>query len=347
MSAPRPALNDEQLASRRRAWPSSISNGRWCMAAAERWLELNQTNEEARRFAAFAALHLYKIDTRRRAPGHAARHRVHQSAGRLPGAAAADLADEGTPAARRRCCRQLVVKYPDLTEAHYALAQAALQSDNFALAIEHAQKARELGPYWSPAGLLLARVQMLTGDQRWRAGHGASKVVDQDHAGLVPARICADADAGRQGRRGSQGAGRAREQRNAPARSRSARWPTSISSSAIATPPRSASATWSRAAASSTSRCSISARSPKSREAWDDALQIYGRVTGGEFAMAAQTRAARIKAKQQRLEAGLKHLEDFAATRPQYRIDAITRARHLLSDQRRRCRRARAAGHAR
>ena len=27
------------------------------------------------------------------------------------------------------------------------------------------------------------------------------------------------------------------------------------------------------------------------RQAWDDASQIYGRVTGGEFAVAAQTRA--------------------------------------------------------
>ena len=33
------------------------------------------------------------------------------------------------------------------------------------------------------------------------------------------------------------------------------------------------------------------------RDAWDEAMQIYGRVTGGDFAMAAQSRAARLKAK--------------------------------------------------
>ena len=81
----------------------------------------------------------------------------------------------------------------------------------------------------------------------------------------------------------------------------------------------------------------------ESREAWDDALQIYGRVNGGEFAMAAQTRAARIKAKQQGLDAGLKHLEEFAATRSQYRIDAIIARANLLAQQRRRQRRAGAA----
>jgi tetratricopeptide (TPR) repeat protein len=69
----------------------------------------------------------------------------------------------------------------------------------------------------------------------------------------------------------------------------------------------------------------------ESRESWDDALQYYGRVNGGEFAMAAQTRAARIKAKQQGLDAGLKHLEDFAATRSQYRIEAIIARANLLA----------------
>jgi tetratricopeptide (TPR) repeat protein len=48
--------------------------------------------------------------------------------------------------------------------------------------------------------------------------------------------------------------------------------------------------------------------------------------------MAAQTRAARIKAKQDGMPAGLKLLDDFAATRPQYRIDVITARATLLSE---------------
>ena len=81
----------------------------------------------------------------------------------------------------------------------------------------------------------------------------------------------------------------------------------------------------------------------ESREAWDDALQLYGRVTSGELAMAAQGRAARIKVKRQGLDAGLKHLEEFAATRPQYRIDALTSRATLLADSGDRVRRPGAA----
>ena len=140
-----PAAHDEELAEQ--ATRVAFEHQQWTLVqtAAERWLELNQTNEEARRFAAFAALHLYQIDRAAEHLEHAARHGVHQSAGRISGAAAADLPTKRAAAARRRCCSKLVVKYPDLTEAHYALAQAAVQSDNFALALEHAQKARELG----------------------------------------------------------------------------------------------------------------------------------------------------------------------------------------------------------
>src|SRR3954470_10445287 len=50
--------SDEELAEQ--ATRVAHEHRQWTLvqAAAERWLELNQTNEEARRFAAFAALHL-------------------------------------------------------------------------------------------------------------------------------------------------------------------------------------------------------------------------------------------------------------------------------------------------
>ena len=201
------------------------------------------------------------------------------------------------PPRPRPCCSKLVAKHPDLTEAHYALAQSAVQSDNFALALEHAHKARELGPYWAPAGLLLARVQMLKGD----ADEGlatARKVLEQDGQDSLSTRIRADADAGGQRGGGTQGAARAREQRDDGLGRRSARWPTSIFSSAIATARRSASAISCRAAGSSTNRCSISARSRSRAKPGTTRSQLYGRVTGGELAMAAQSRAARIKVEQ-------------------------------------------------
>jgi hypothetical protein len=57
------ASNDEELAEQ--ATRVAHEHRQWSVvqAAAERWLELNHTDEEARRFAAFAALHLYRINT--------------------------------------------------------------------------------------------------------------------------------------------------------------------------------------------------------------------------------------------------------------------------------------------
>ncbi len=54
-------------------------------------------------------------------------------------------------------------------------------------------------------------------------------------------------------------------------------------------------------------------------------------MTASEYAMAAQTRLARLKMKEGGLEAGLKHLEEFGATRPQFRIETITARANLMS----------------
>src|SRR5688572_23490641 len=53
---------DEELAEQ--AARVAFEHQQWSLvqAAAEHWLNLNSTNEEARRFAAFSALHLYRID---------------------------------------------------------------------------------------------------------------------------------------------------------------------------------------------------------------------------------------------------------------------------------------------
>ena len=297
--------------------------------AAERWLSLNHTNEEARRYAAFAALHLYRLD-------QAAEHLstlletayINPQAGFL--AMLPQLAEEAPEAAVTSVLQKLIIKYPDLTEAHYALAQAALQSDNLALGLEHARKARELGSYWAPAGLLLARAEMLNG-QTDQALETAKAVLEQDNqdshrleyalmlmqagkeeegrkeltalatsenTALVVERALADIDF-QMGNRDSA----AKRFSNLVANGRFV-YESLFYLGAIA----------------------------ESRGSIEDALQLYGRVTSGEFVIAAQSRAARIKTDQQGLEEGLKHLEEFAATRPQYRIEAIAARASLLAN---------------
>ncbi|MBM0103145.1 tetratricopeptide repeat protein [Steroidobacter sp. S1-65] len=322
------AANDEELAEQ--ATRVAHEHRQWTVvqAAAERWLELNHTNEEARRFAAFAALHLYRINT-------AAEHLgtlldtafINPQAGFL--ALLPQLADEGTPSGVTAVLRQLVVKYPEVTEAHYALAQAASQSDNLKLAMEHARKARELGPYWAPAGLLLARMQMLTGDADG-ALVTAKQVLEQDNQDshrLEYALMLMQAGKEEEGRK----------ELNALATSESTG---TVVERALADIDfqlgnrDSAAQRFSNLVSSGRfvyeSLFYLGAIA-EGRDSLEDASQIYGRVTGGEFAMAAQTRLARIKAKQEGLEAGLKHLEEFGATRPQYRIDTIISRANLLS----------------
>jgi len=308
----------------------SYEHHQWSLvlAAAQRWLELNQTDEEARRFAAFAALHLYRID-------QAVEHVefllntafINPQAGFL--AILPQLAEEGSASATTAVLERLVLKYPDLTEAHYALARAALQSENFALALQHAQQAHQLGPYWTPAGLLLAQVRMARGDtdealasarqivaadrqdsyrleyaimlmtagKEDEARKELNALAGSDTVAAVVERLLADLDF----QHGNRDAA-VKRYGSLVANGRFV-YESLFNLGAIA----------------------------ESREAWDEAVQLYSRITGGDMAMAAQMRVARIKTKRQGIEAGLAHLEEFAKTRPQYTIDAINARAGLMA----------------
>ncbi len=321
------AANDETLAEQ--ATKIAYEHHQWSLvlAGAERWLQLNQTNEEARRFAAFAALHLYQID-------RAAEHLgflldtafINPPAGFL--ALLPQLGDEGSAAAATAVLQKLVLKYPDLTEAHYALGRAALQSDNFALALEHAQKARELGPYWAPAGLLLAQVQLARGEND-AALATAKTVVDhdsQDSYRLEYALMKLQAGRDEEGRKDLEAltAGDS----GAIAERALADIDFQLGNRDVAATRYSNLVSNGRFVYESLFYLGAIA---ETRDATDEAIQIYSRVTGGDLAMAAQSRVARLKTRKEGVDAGLKHLEEFASTRPQYTLDAITARAALLS----------------
>ncbi len=321
--------SDETLAEQ--ATKIAFEHHQWTLVleGAERWLTLNQTNEEARRYAGFAALHLYQID-------RAAEHLsilldtafINPPAGFL--ALLPQLGDEGSPAATTAVLQKLVLKYPDLTEAHYALGRAALQSDNFALALQHAQKAHELGPYWAPAGLLLAQVQMTRGEND-AALATAKSVVDQDGQDsyrLEYALMKLQAGREDEGRKDLEAL---------------------TSSDTVAAVAERALADIDfqmgnrDAAAQRYGNLVSSGRFvyeslfylgaiAELRDASDEAVQIYSRVTGSDLAMAAQSRVARLKSQKEGVDAGLKHLEEFAAARPQYALDVISARAGLLAN---------------
>lgn len=319
---------DEELAEQ--AARVAYEHRQWTLvqAAAERWLELNQTNEEARRFAAFAALQLYRIDA-------AAEHLsallnsafINAQAGFT--ALLPQVSEEATPAAATAVLQRLAAQYPDLTEAHYAVAQAALQSDNLALALKHARTAREKGPYWSPAGLLLARVQMIQGDAE-TALATARQVIEQDNQDayrLEYALMLMQAGKEEEGRK--ELSQLANSETTGPLVERAlADIDFQLGNRDAAAQRFSNLVTSGRFVYESLFYLGAIA---ESRGAPDEALQLYTRVTSGDYAVAAQTRVARIKARQEGLKSGLKHLEEFSATRPQYRIDTITTRASLLA----------------
>jgi tetratricopeptide (TPR) repeat protein len=323
------AGNDESLAEQ--ATRTAYEHHQWTLVldGAERWLAINHTNEEARRFAAFAALHLYQID---RASDHLGilldTAFINPAAGFL--ALLPQLADEGSPAASTAVLQKLVLKYPDVTEAHYALARSALLSENLDLAFLHAQKARELGPYWAPAGLLLAQVQLARGDND--AGLATAKSVveqnNEDSYRLEYALMKMQAGQEEDGRKDlsalatSETAGSVVERTLADLdfqmgnRDSAAQRYTNLVSTG-------------RFVYESLFYLGAIA---ESRGATDEAIQIYSRVTGGDMAMAAQARAARLKADKDGLPKGLEHLEEFGSTRPQYTIDAMVARASLLAN---------------
>src|SRR5512138_3137434 len=328
----RAALTAEDEALAEQATRIAYEHRQWSIVeqAADRWLRLNHTNEEARRYAAFAALHLYRLDA-------AAEHLgtlletayINPQAGFL--ALLPQLSGEAPEAAVTSVLQKLVEKYPSLTEAHYALSQAALQSDNFALGLTHAQKARELGPYWAPAGLLLARARLMNGQSDEALGT-ARDVLEQDDRNTHRLEYALMLfQVGREEEGKKELSALAAEEDTALIVERA------LADIEFQTGNRdSAAKRFSNLV--STGRFVYESlfylgAIAESRQAWEDALQLYGRVTSGEFAIAAQSRAARIKTEQQGLEEGLKHLEEFAATRPQYRIETIAVKTGLLAEQ--------------
>ncbi len=155
------ASDDEQVAETAARACYSNHQLQAALHSTERWLQLNPTNQQARELAALSALKLYRID--------AAREQLQvllESAYLTPAAGFLELlpklASTDTNAAVA-VVKQLVERFPQVAEGHYVLARLAGDTADFGLLLSEAQRARELAPYWSPAGLQLARAQLVTG----------------------------------------------------------------------------------------------------------------------------------------------------------------------------------------
>ena len=321
--------DDESLADRATRVAYDHHQYSYVLTGAARWLQINPTSEEAHRFAGFAALRLYRIDI-------AVQHfdALLASAFISPQAGFMTLfpqwLQEGSRPATLALARQLAGTHAQMAEAQYVLAQAALQADNIELALTAAQRAVEISPYWTPARWLSVRVQLVN-DQADAAIAAARGIVEQDGSAahrLELAQILFTA-------------GREEESRTAL--------------EALLKEPEAAAGAQRTLALMHMDRGQYDAaiklwrdlvkagrfvydgmfylgQITERRDATDDAIELYSRVTTGDMAMAAQTRAALLKAKKGKMTDGLAHLQIFAREHEDYAVEALAAQASLLTE---------------
>ncbi len=315
------ASDDEAIAQQATELAFDHSQYRETLLAAQRWLQLNPTIEDARRYAGVAALELHQLDE-----AESQFAALLETAFISPAAGYLSLlpvlVDHGTAPDVTELFRRLLTRHPDVGEGHYTLAAAALRGENFALSLEHARRATEIAPYWTPARLLLARILVASG---------------QEDAGLSIARelaIAPEADVSTHLEYALMLASVGRDEE-----ARALLTPYATGERVVPAAVRGLgmldlqerdldAATKRFEELLSTGAMSYDAlyflgSIADLRNDPERALRYYSRVVGGDFALSAQGRVARIKAQQSGLDAGLAQLEEFARSHPQRGPDIV------------------------
>jgi tetratricopeptide (TPR) repeat protein len=320
---------DEQLAERATRVAFEHHQNSYVLKSAKRWLEINSTSEEAQRFAGVAALRLYRIDEA--AVSFEALLRtayISPQAGFI--ALLPQLLEAGTRPGAMAVFKILVEKFPNAAESHYALAQAALSADNFGLALTSAQRSVELSPYWTLAQSLLARAQSANGQHDAALATMRAVIEKEDkaehhleYAHLLYAAGKADdarSELERLARDPEAGAGAQRslalfDMDTGQFEAASKRYKELV--------------TGGRFVYEGIFRLGqISER----RNSLDDAFELYSRVLDGDYALAAQGRAARLKAQSSTVAEGLNVLKNFGREHEELAIEIIGAEVAFLAD---------------
>ncbi len=283
--------------------------------AAQRWLTINPTSEEARRYAGMAALRLHQLDE-----AEAEFSQLLDTAYISPAAGFLALlpvmGDEGIPTDVTELLRRLVAKRPKVAEGHYALANAALRSENFALALSSAQQATTLAPYWTPAKLMLARATVAAGkeDEGLAMARDLVTAPDSDIATQLEYALLL-AGTGHDEEARAMLTPYATGQTVIPGAIRSL-GAMDLDAGALDDAQRHFEDLLSTGAQSYESMYFLGVIAERRKDP-ERALRYYSRVQGGDYAILAQQRVARIRADKSGLAAGLEHLEQFAHAQPQ------------------------------
>ena len=323
------ASDDEMVAEQATRAAFDHSQMQEAALAAERWLVLNPTSEQARRYAGVAALELHRLDT---AESHFASlletSYLSPAAGFL--ALLPVVVDHGTPPDVTELFKRLAARHPTVAEGQYALGSAALRSENLGLALASAQNAVQKAPYWVPAKMLLARTLIASG---------------QEEAGLESARelvMAPEADVATHLEYALLLAATGRLDEARAMLTPYASGPTVIpgavrSLGALDLDQGDLDAANARfedllsTGAQSYEALYFLGNIADRRGDTERALRYYTRVAGGDYALAAQSRAARIKAEQSGLDAGLAHLDEFLRGHPQRGPEVVAARAGLAS----------------
>ena len=297
--------------------------------AAERWLVLNPTSEEARRYAGVTALELHRLDV---AEQHFAELLVSAYISPAAGflALLPVVSDHGTAPDVTELFRRLVARHASVAEGHYVLGTAALNSENFRLALDSARRATQIAPYWIPAKMLLARALVTTGDEEAGLATARDLVMAPDASVATHLEYALLLAA----------TGRIDEARAmlTPYSSGPTVIPGAVRSLGVLDLDQ---GDLDAANARFEDLLSTGAQSYEAlyflgniadrRDDSERALRYYTRVTGGDYALAAQSRVARIKAEQSGLDVGLAHLDEFQRGHPQRGPDVVAARAGLAS----------------
>ena len=321
------ASDDERLAERATSSAYENFQSTYVLKSAERWLEINVSSEEAHRYAGFAALRLYQINT-------AVEHfeALLQSAFISPAAGFMSLAPQwfevGSRAAVLAMAQELVAKHPDVAEAHLVLAQAAMQAENLAVALTAAQKATELSPFLQPARSLLARVQLASGQADTALATARSMMEPEKTAEqrLEYAQMLYAAGKEEEGRReldqlaANPDVGAGAQRTLALVQLDAGEW-------------EGASKRWRELVQGGRfvyEGLYYLAQIAERRGENSDAIELYSRVTNTDLAVASQTRAAVLRARAGTLEDGLAALRTFGAENGEFTIEMLVAQATLL-----------------
>lgn len=296
--------------------------------AAERWVELDGTSDEALLY--LAQLQLRNGDLR---DAHRSFRKLLERGDAPPDerlVALIPFLSEDEPEDGHWLMKELAEPYEDSAWAHYAVGVMALQADDSEEARKRAEKARALEPDWIQPSLLYARSLLLAGDREAAIDYTARLVGDDPdpdpEARLELAVMYLSAD--RDDDALSQVNQILLEQ---PARADALRLMAIINFRN-----EHLDAAWSdfqdllSSGQYTMDALFYLARIADLRQQYDDAAALYSQVISGSNAVAAQSRAGEILLEQDKPEQALQHLQDFGETHPPHAIDMLEARARLL-----------------